>query len=220
MLPRTCPTTEVTMPCYVRGRADQRTREVPYMLTYASIAKEMSSSTDMMTILENGDYGNSNSPTNLPCYKDNVIAKQCIEDTGKMPLTVAVCMDGVRFAALQAGRSDSILVATIVNLLSQKRHVVGVLRQLDMCRCGCNGWCSVHTYLSYISWIVDSLITGSVPAQKWNGKPWGPSEDRGTDQGVSEFGFRAMLLYVKGDWSEFAKTFGLGSWGKSLNPCP
>eukprot|EP00959_Pyramimonas_sp_CCMP1952_P147084 3078499-Pyramimonas_sp.AAC.1 len=83
-------------------------------------------------------------------------------------------MDGVRFTAQQAGRSDSILIATIANLLANKRHVVGMIRQLDMCRCGCNGWCSVYVFLSYISWLVGALVRGSVPGAKWDGTPWAP----------------------------------------------
>eukprot|EP00959_Pyramimonas_sp_CCMP1952_P097027 2028168-Pyramimonas_sp.AAC.1 len=109
------------------------------MLTYASVAKEFELSPNIGEILENGDYDNQNSPLNLPCYMENILTHKCAGETGKLPLPIAVYVDGVRFTALQAGRSDSILVATIVNLLSNKRHVVGVLRQLDMCRCGCNG---------------------------------------------------------------------------------
>ena len=123
-------------------------------------------------------------------------------------------MDGVRFTALQAGRSDSILVATLANLLTEKRHVVGVLRQLDMCRCGCNGWCSVYYFLSYIAWVVGALVDGKVPEKRWDGSDWRDDDTRGFEGGKTEFGFKAMLLFVKGDWSEFAKTLGLGSWAK------
>eukprot|EP00959_Pyramimonas_sp_CCMP1952_P412089 8635183-Pyramimonas_sp.AAC.1 len=180
----------------------------------------MSLTPQALALLENGDYENPNSPLNLPCYRDNVLTKTCADETGRLPLPLAVYVDGVRFTALQAGRSDSILVATCVNLLTNKRHVIGVLRQLDMCRCGCNGWCSVFVFLSYIAWVIGALVQGKVPDTKWDGSDWADGEERGAMNGQHDFGFRCMLLYVKGDWSEFAKTFGLGSRGKILNPCP
>eukprot|EP00959_Pyramimonas_sp_CCMP1952_P389222 8155437-Pyramimonas_sp.AAC.1 len=89
-----------------------------------------------------------------------------------------------------------------------------------MCRCGCNGWCSVFSFLTYIAWVIDALVKGCVPDRKWDGTEWGDGEDRGEIDGTRDFGFRCMLLYLKGDWSEFAKTFGLGSWGRLMNPCP
>ena len=77
MLPGTCPTARVCVPSYVRGRANHTSRNIPFMLTYASICKEMDLNPDVVELLENGDYDNPSSPLNLPCYKDNILTKTC-----------------------------------------------------------------------------------------------------------------------------------------------
>ena len=35
----------------------------------------------------------------------------------------------------------------------------------------------------------------------------------------SKLGHKYMLLYVKADWAEHVKTFGLSSWGCLMHPC-
>eukprot|EP00959_Pyramimonas_sp_CCMP1952_P455631 9471855-Pyramimonas_sp.AAC.1 len=122
MLPKACPTTRVLVPSYVRGRAHHHTRDVPFTLTYASVVKEVRLNQRVLDLLASGDPDNLNSPLNLPCYSENILTQSCEQETGRLPLPLAVYVDGVRFTALQAGRSDSILVATCVNLLTEKRH--------------------------------------------------------------------------------------------------
>ena len=58
MLPTTCPTVRVCVPSYVRGKSHQASRTVPFMLTYASIAKEVEQAPTVSDLLENGDYDN------------------------------------------------------------------------------------------------------------------------------------------------------------------
>eukprot|EP00959_Pyramimonas_sp_CCMP1952_P281397 5882015-Pyramimonas_sp.AAC.1 len=71
--------------------------------------------------------------------------------------------------------------------------------------------------MEMVTWQLRAMIDGRVPDCRHDGEAWG-KEDAG-DAGAS-LGFRGVLLYVKGDWDEFQKTFGMSSWASIYNPCP
>ena len=50
-------------------------------------------------------------------------------------LPVAVFTDGVAYS-----HTDSVLGVWEINMISQKRHVVALIRKRQMCKCGCQGW--------------------------------------------------------------------------------
>eukprot|EP00959_Pyramimonas_sp_CCMP1952_P115672 2418396-Pyramimonas_sp.AAC.1 len=69
------------------------------------------------------------------------------------------------------------------------------------------------------AWMLEALVNGEVPARRHDMTPWDPFDDM-NKPGDSLGGFRCMVLYYKGDWAEYQKSFGLSSWAKSYNPCP
>ena len=48
-----------------------------------------------------------------------------------------IYMDGLPYSL-----TDSVLGVWLVNLVSEKRHLIAVLRKRVVCQCGCRGWCS------------------------------------------------------------------------------
>eukprot|EP00969_Alexandrium_andersonii_P011182 485865-Alexandrium_andersonii.AAC.1 len=64
---------------------------------------------------------------------------------GATAVPCALYLDGVRFTrSIGTGRQDSFVGFYTYNLLTGKRHVAGLLRRSELCRCGCRGWCSLY----------------------------------------------------------------------------
>eukprot|EP00959_Pyramimonas_sp_CCMP1952_P129139 2700431-Pyramimonas_sp.AAC.3 len=120
---------------------------------------------------------------------------------------------------VQPKGADSLLGVSVINLISKKRHLLGFLRTSEYCQCGCGGHCSVHAMFLVAAWMLEALVNGAVPPRRHDNNPWDPLDDLNVP-GQSLGGFRCMVLYLKGDWAEYQKSFGLSSWAKNYNPCP
>ena len=59
---------------------------------------------------------------------------------------------------------------------------------------------------------------GRHPSSRHDGLAWGDDKARAAVAGT-EFGFSAILLFLKGDWSEYVHTFGFPQWSDSVRPC-
>eukprot|EP00969_Alexandrium_andersonii_P138102 6107912-Alexandrium_andersonii.AAC.1 len=64
--------------------------------------------------------------------------------------------------------------------------------------------------------MAESLQSGRSPIQRRDHTPWSETDDLAE---LRDFGFSAVLLWVKGDWGEHAKTLGLAPWSTLFNPC-
>ena len=83
-----------------------------------------------------------------PAYTEHVVTQR---DATVKPIPLALYFDGVQFAT-----RNSILGFWIVNLVSQRRHLVASLRKGSLCRCGCQGWCSL--WLIWIFYLGLSML--------------------------------------------------------------
>ena len=115
-------------------------------------------------------------------------------------------------------RRDSVTGYWLVNLLTGRRHLFFTMRKKNMCRCGCKGWCSQNAICTYTRWLVDAIHTGRDPRQRHTMEPWRAS-DRQRVLAGSNLGFVGAMIMVKGDWAEFAVTFGFPTWAQHTNPC-
>jgi hypothetical protein len=126
-------------------------------------------------------------------------------------LPLALYVDGVSFQ-----KRDSAIGMWFVNLITDQRHLALVLRRRTLCRCGCKLWCSVFVAFQYIAWLIQILLSGVYPSAGPNGKPL---EGIQRDFAGQSLGFRAATVCVKGDWAEYAHTFGLPQWSSHQHPC-
>eukprot|EP00959_Pyramimonas_sp_CCMP1952_P087631 1833603-Pyramimonas_sp.AAC.1 len=99
-----------------------------------------------------------------------------------------------------SGRQDSTLGIWVINLIAGTRHFLSVTRSSDACQCGCRGWCTTYPHLAAARWQVESMKDGQRPAFQFNGSQWPDDAPSGA------LSFRAALIWVKGDWSEHAKS--------------
>eukprot|EP00959_Pyramimonas_sp_CCMP1952_P038076 796690-Pyramimonas_sp.AAC.1 len=71
----------------------------------------------------------------LPCYKEHKVVADNRMQRIPPPVPVGIYLDGVRYTSIVSGRPDSILGIWLINLLTSKRHLLGVLLGSDKCEC-------------------------------------------------------------------------------------
>ena len=134
---------------------------------------------------------------------------------GKLALPLALFLDGVPYS-----HTDGVLGVWLLNIVSGKRHLVVVLRKRIICKCGCRGWCSYDALFRMLHWMFDCMATAKFPTQRHDGCPWRAEDiERATLAGHDMLPMPAVLLYIKGDWAEYASTFGFPSWASISRPC-
>jgi len=74
----------------------------------------------------------------------------------------------------------------------------------------------VWTALNFVRWSMEAGARGVYPLLGYAGEMF--TGARLVDAGKQML-VRFKLCYIKGDWSEFAHTFGLPNWKTSLSPC-
>ena len=104
----------------------------------------------------------------------------------------------------------------VYNQLSQKRHMVCVLRKNILCKCGCKGWCTWCVVFRWLEWSFSCMAEGMYPSCKWNGVPYDVVADErraALAAGRVELKSKAGPIWNKGDWQEYATTrvFSAGS---------
>ena len=80
-------------------------------------------------------------------------------------------------------------------------------------------WCSLFEIFRFVAWVCWALSRKMFPAARHDELPFGPEEEERMNLIGREMPFRCCVLYIKGDWSEFASSLGLPQWGDGLRPC-
>ena len=131
------------------------------------------------------------------------------------PQPLALYLDATPYT-----KNDAILAITIQFLVSGKRHLLVTLRKSCMCRCGCKGWCSLRPIFKFLAWCLQSLARGRMPDRRHDNDEWHDVQDDDRDLRAGEnFGWRGVLLQIRGDWVEFAQTLGFPTWASAEFPC-
>ena len=127
-------------------------------------------------------------------------------------IPLALFMDAVPYSI-----TDSVLGLRCVNLLSGRHFLYGVLRKKNVCRCGCKGWCSYRPMFPMATWSVRALANVAYPAARHDNNNWRLS-DRPKEANANKPLPRCAVLYLKGDWAEFAHTLALPTLAVGMNP--
>jgi len=129
-------------------------------------------------------------------------------------LPLALFIDGVSYSQV-----DTAIGFWFVNLITGARYLVAVLRKALLCECGCKGWCSLAEVFSFIHWSLKGLSEGVFPSRRHDGREFRASDRKRAEVAGQPLQGRAALLCIKGDWSEYAHSFGFPSWNDGLRPC-
>lgn len=134
---------------------------------------------------------------------------------GPPPVPVALYVDGVQISTV-----DGVVGWWVVNLLTQRRECVCVLRQRHLCDCGCGAWCSYFAVLNWLSYCFRAAERGVFPSHRHDGRPWDAENDTNRmELAESPMPRRCVLVHLKMDWAEVAHTMGMPSWSSSKRPC-
>ena len=143
-------------------------------------------------------------------YTDHVLVRGSEEPV----LPLALYLDGVPFL-----KKDSMIGFFVYNLVSGRRHLAAVLRKSYICKCGCKGWCSIFPIMEMLHWSFGACAAGTWPRQHPSGRDWVDAEGGRKANGGLNLGYRAAVVYIKGDWAEYAHTLGFPTWASALCPC-
>ena len=131
-----------------------------------------------------------------------------------MPLPCALYLDAVPYSL-----TDSIIGWWLWCLPTNKRYLYAGFRKRNACACGCRGWCSFRVYWELTRWQLEALGNGIYPSARFDGEPWRASDKKRMELSGKRMLYRMVVIYIKGDWSEYATTVGLPSWQDGLRPC-
>ena len=211
VLPKVENLTTIEVPMNQNRGPHRTVRYVPCQLVFDSIEQELRKDS---TILET--LGSAEPPDGVLTtrkYTEHPQLSKAQELGWGKPLPLAAYIDGVTFRQAASGRSDSTTGFWLTNVLSGTRYLVTVIRDSDLCSCGCRGWCSYWPVLNFMRWTVLTMQDHRRPVRKWDGSPW-QAEAAG-----SELSYNACLLWIKGDWMEHIKTLGLAPFSQYHAPC-
>jgi hypothetical protein len=209
---------DVKIPVNLNRSQLRTTTRLPIRCLWASINNEINADPSIMSLLSQSDDTRPTSIMNTPKYMthpDVVRSRQAGETP---PLPLAVYIDGVRYVAQAAGRSESVVGFWVENLLTSRRHFLCGFKSNDACGCGCRGWCSIQPVLSHITWQLEACQKGVVPSTNLDGTPYEPASAGGM-VAQSPLAHKACLVWVKGDWSEHQHTLGLTGWASTYSCC-
>lgn len=200
----------IDMPAYVNGR--RQLKKLHCVPLYDVLEKEIDlaeESGEVVQVPESSDWSdtfNSHKLRHLPgdprtCYPLGLYA------------------DKIKYTrSIGPGKSDSVLAITAFNLCTGSRHLLYVVSQRQLCRCGCKTWCSIYTVLEHLKYSIAAASRGVYPLTTHDGSPW-EAGSFGARMAGKRMKSRFILTQIKSDWAEMVHTFGLPSWSCHHSPC-
>eukprot|EP00971_Amphidinium_carterae_P013674 269291-Amphidinium_carterae.1 len=159
-----------------------------------------------------------------PNYHQHPVVQQ-FEGEGKRVVPYYIFVDGVSY-----GKKNSVIVFTATNMLTNTRHLIGVLRKRVICGnkgcCSCSGWCTLHVVWLFIAYCVEQFGKGRFSEQRFpnhldeglvNG--WGAADANRRAKAGEAMQYAGALLQVRADWAEISHSFGLSGWSDATDPC-
>lgn len=205
------------IPANVNKSATRSKLDMYMRCLWSSLDHEVKDDQTILDMLNGIGGSNDKSVLDIPDYKCHPKTLEALQNGRPPPIPLALYLDGVAYVNQAAGRSETILGWWLINLLTGVRHFICGMKSGDMCCCGCRNWCSLHPVMTHITWMLAAIQEGRVPTQWPDGTEFQPQEG-GLSPG-SELSRKGILLYIKGDWSEFAHSLGLSGWLSKFSPC-
>ena len=192
-------------PSHATGTLGRSMRVLYTVPPHEAVATEMEDPTALAQLRSVVDRGD------LPprCYNHQIVARHGTPEAPVLPL--AMFIDGVPYSI-----NDSVVGMWCQNLATGTRHLCAVLRKRHMCRCGCKGTCTLWPVMSFFAWSFRALASAALPDQRHDG-PFGLA-DATRAAAAGKPIIRGAVLFVKGDWAEYAVPLGFPSWNDGLRP--
>ena len=197
---------QMKVPCYNKSDFGRSTHGLYALPPHEVIDRVMSSDPTLRTRLDEL-LASGGLP---PVYSTNPVTEQ--SESPVVP--VSLFIDGVPYS-----NTDSVIGFWAINEVSGERHLLITLRKQLCCQCGCRGNCTFFTVFSFLEWSFRALAQGRYPECRHDSSPWQLGDESRDARSGERMQYRACLMYIKGDWAEYATTLGLPSWQDGLRPC-
>ena len=103
-----------------------------------------------------------------PAYTEHPVVLR--SDPGTV-LPLAMYMDGVQYTT-----RGNLIGVWLVNMVSERHHLVLTLRTGVLCKCGCHGWCTYWQVFHYLNWCCQVLASGVHALARPDGQVFRPEE--------------------------------------------
>ena len=197
----------IPVPMYSKHELKRSIVDMPVLVPHEIIDEDLRSNASYAVQLSTAIEKNELPPS----YHEHPVVRDATPGTLVAPYGLFV--DGVGFS-----KTDGFIGFWIVDIVCRVHTLVAALRKRWLCRCGCKGWCSVFAVLDFLRWSFTCASAAINPATKWNGDPWPPGSI-GFKLANAAMKFKVAITRLKGDWMEWATTFGLSSWSSVLYAC-
>eukprot|EP00959_Pyramimonas_sp_CCMP1952_P185228 3872934-Pyramimonas_sp.AAC.1 len=216
ILPSPGPLYDVRVPVNLHYSSIRSTTSIPMKYAWDCIDTEYENDPSIRELLEEDPAERTPCILDVPAYKEHPLVLRAEAADEPRPLPIGLYVDGIRYISQAAGRSDTITGFWLVNLVTQKRHLLSSLRHSDECACGCRGWDSIYPLLLSLAWMLRAMVRGESPQFRHDGSAW----DDGDEYAVRrKFKTKCVLVWIKGDLMEHAKSFGLAPYSTYYSPC-
>jgi hypothetical protein len=197
---------ELQVPCLRKHDLSRSLQAVPVLAPHEIVERELEDNPDLLdTILERSKDGDwHHSYTAHP-----IVSSACAPVVG-----MALYVDGVPFV-----KKDSVLGFYLYVLGVGRRHLIATLRKSELCKCGCHGWCTLVQIWHFIRWSLEACCEGVWPRTNPYGKPWVELDSKHFSKQGMPLSAKSALIHIKGDWAEFANSFGFLTWSHVYHPC-
>jgi hypothetical protein len=179
--------------------------QAPHEIVEAELAKEPTLLSDIAEKVKNTEW--------CDAYMNHPVVKEC-RAIGKPVVPLCLYVDGVPFV-----KKDGVIGFKVYPLLSGRRYLVAALRRSELCRCGCKGWCTIVQVWQFLRWSLEACRAAVWPTSDSNGAPWSVADGVHYAKQGTPLGAASAIIHSKGDWSEYAHTYGFLPWSHKLHPC-
>jgi hypothetical protein len=201
---------ELDVPGHRKTEMSRTVHKIPVMPPHEVLAEAMESPAYIATVKE--FVANNPMP---PAYDDHVVVRSAREaDPAAVVLPLCLYMDAVPYS-----QTDSVLGVWMECLASSQRWLCAMFRKRHVCKCGCKGWCSYHPLFAMLDWSKQAVSRGLWPTNRHDGAGWKPSDQSRSTRSSDRMPCRGAIIFIKGDWAEYAHTVGLPQWSDGMRPC-
>jgi hypothetical protein len=128
--------------------------EVYFRVLWDSIDKGVAGNKLIDEMLDSKPEDRRQCVLDVPAYSCHPVVLDCRAKGDRLPMPLAIYLDGVCFVSQSAGRSETVTELWIHNLLTGVRHFVAGVNSGDQCACGCRGHCTMYPVMLHIHWMI------------------------------------------------------------------
>ena len=198
---------KVTVPTYQKHDVSRSAHKMMAHPPHEELYKELEANPEQLTELQQS-LDRREWP---PHYLENPVVRR------HRDLPVVPCALYLDAAPFQT--HDAFSACFCYSLVAGERHLVKLMRKSTMCKCGCRGWCTLWPVLDFVHWSCDAMAEGEWPRERHDKAPWTDDDVERAEKAGQPLGFVAILLQIKGDWSELCSSLGFPTWGSLRFPC-